>query len=157
MDRQKEIEETIKNLQTFVEIHETILEDTKKRILELKSTPEPKEPETWEELNNEIGFNYSTSKGFNYPESDKLDFGVSLFGVKTQTAQEINNFAKRLLIADYCGRVDRKIGQTYTICITEEGVPDVGIFIVHALGDNHFPTEEAAEKYLRICQNSNLL
>ncbi len=141
MDRQKEIQsikeeyqnlfEAVQNLSKHIENMESVI-----------STPEPKEPETWEELWSSI---------------DHSGDGVLQLELIESDQKIVSDFAKRLLVADYCGRREfdeRKAN----FAITKRGLEyKIYPVSVYTPGDNYFPTKEAAEKYLRICQNSNLL
>lgn len=144
MDNQSHIQQLIKS-------HEGLIEVLQKDLQKLKemdpSTPEPKEPETWEKVQK-----LSNAK-----------FGSAFLRLEINTADQdtqITNFAKRLLIADYCGRrsfiKDEENWHAYKDMDEKEWVIGPATSFMDAEA-NYFPAREQAEKYLRICQNSGLL
>lgn len=136
MDRQKEIE-AIKG----------IIRDAEKMLLLIQaheSTPEPKEPETWEGVADNCygGFDFSW-------DCDKKEH-----------VTELEKFIKRLEIADYCGRrefVTNGFNWLIERHNTDKKWNATCYETSYNEGTNYFPTQKAAEKYLKICLNSNLL
>lgn len=133
MDRQKELNEI-----------QAILDGCQAKIKEierqLQSTSEPKEPETWDDI----------------PSSGSHFFEWGCGSSKHYT--ELEKFIKRLEIADYCGRREFVLGEeNWQIQKTNRGWIIESYSHQKEEGTNYFDTKEAAEKYLKICLNSNLL